>query len=1061
KTPDNIAVVGPRLAESGSPTRSFSYKQLNEEANRLAWKLRASSVKPDSIVGIITEPSLEMYTAMFGIMKAGGGYLPIDPAHPEERIDFILEDSETRILLYSKKLAEKTRFAGRKICLEDRDITTEGECPNPGKTSDPEHLVYVIYTSGTTGKPKGVMTEHRNVSAYLDAFYAEFEIKATDTVLQQASYTFDVFVEEVYPILMRGGRVAVPGKDIVLDIELLADYVSRYKVNIVDCTPLLLNEINKAVFQDPTPWKTIHTFISGGDVLKPGYVDHLMKLGKVYNTYGPTESTVCITYYRYTDEDMAMGIPAIPIGKPIAHYQGYILDKNKKLQPIGVAGELCAAGRGVSRGYLNRPVLTDDKFIANPYMEGERLYRTGDLTRWLPDGTIDFMGRIDHQVKIRGYRIELGEIETRLAQHEEIEEAVILAIELPTGTALCAYYISRREIPIADIRDYMLEHLPPYMIPSYFVQLEKFPETSTGKVDRKALPDPVAGGIGDSYEAPRNSMEVLLASIWQKVLGIDQVGIDDDFFDLGGDSIKSMNIVAGLRKEQLTIDLKNLFLHSSIRKLAKHIGTSAGAETVEREERATVEQKYKGIPSHVKEKIEEEVRNRLGEGYEMQDICTLTPHQQDVLASTMANKESYYVHNLINISTRTDVKMLETAFNEIIRQYAVCRTIYTVPDNYEPIQIILQERKLTIDVQDISHLPTDKKKETLREIRAVDKKRGFDLTRDAPMRVILVKTGEDYDKLIWVTHNIIFDTYACLIMVEELIKAYDALIEDKPVELEPEIPFSKFVRWLEQEDKKEGWKQWGEYLEGSSQTTTLSKMGNTVEDNTYDLQEYFFSIDENMTDGLKRLAAKSRVTLNVLFQSMWGVLLQKYTGNKDVLIGSIVAGRSANLKGIERIVGLFLNTIPIRINSGGNPVFTKLLKEAQIQSLQLKEYEHLPVYEHPESPLKNKKAIDHLMFFQNIDFGEDADGEQNVFKSQKENGLWLKFLGNIEQLGHDFSWYVVPQKPILIRFGYNSLVYDEAFIQQTEQNLKKIARQVIDNPDIDVEDIRIDTVPGQ
>ncbi|MCP4147960.1 MAG: amino acid adenylation domain-containing protein, partial [bacterium] len=397
RTPDNIAIVGPRLAEPGQTALPFTYRQLNQEANRLAERLINTGVKADSIAGIITEPSIEMFVAMFGIMKAGGGYIPIDPAHPEERIDFILDDSQSNILLYSKNLAENVKFQGKKFCLEDKEITTAGECDNPGLRSGPENLVYIIYTSGTTGKPKGVMTEHRNVVGYLYAFYEDFDIKAEDTVLQQASYTFDVFVEEVYPILMRGGKVAIPGKEKVVDMSLLSEFVSLHSVNIIDCTPLLLNEINRAAKENPELWKTVHTYISGGDVIKPSYVDTLIKTGKIWNTYGPTETTVCITYYEYTEKDINAGISNIPIGKPISGYQGYILDKNGELQPIGVAGELCASGLGVSRGYLNRPELTAEKFVESTHMEGERLYRTGDLTRWHSDGNNEFSCRIDHQ----------------------------------------------------------------------------------------------------------------------------------------------------------------------------------------------------------------------------------------------------------------------------------------------------------------------------------------------------------------------------------------------------------------------------------------------------------------------------------------------------------------------------------------------------------------------------------------------------------------------------------------------------------------------------------------
>ncbi|MCP4215469.1 MAG: amino acid adenylation domain-containing protein, partial [bacterium] len=421
KTPDAVAIEGKCYSLPGTPFTSITYGQLNRECNRVAKDLRGEGVQRDSIVGIITHASVEMSIAMFAIMKAGGGYLPLDPTHPEERIEFTLSDSGTEVLLYTEDVKDKTKFPGGKV-YPGKMISLESRCGNDCEYPNLKHinqtcdLVYIIYTSGTTGKPKGVMTEHRNVVGYVYAFYDQFDIKSSDAVVQQASYTFDVFVEEVYPVFMRGGRISIPGKEKVLDIELLTEFIARHRINIIDCTPLLLNEVNKA---DINMLKSMHTFISGGDVLKPSYVDKLITLGKVWNTYGPTEATVCVTYYEYTKADMEANVANIPIGKPISNYKGFILDKNFKMQPVGFAGELCASGIGVARGYLSRPELTADKFIENPYMPGDRLYRTGDLARWVPDGNIEYAGRIDHQVKIRGYRIELGEIESHLAGHPD------------------------------------------------------------------------------------------------------------------------------------------------------------------------------------------------------------------------------------------------------------------------------------------------------------------------------------------------------------------------------------------------------------------------------------------------------------------------------------------------------------------------------------------------------------------------------------------------------------------------------------------------------------------
>jgi amino acid adenylation domain-containing protein len=347
----------------------------------------------------------------------------------------------------------------------------------------PHDPAYIIYTSGSMGKPKGVMVEHRNVVAYLTAFFREFDLSAQDVVIQQASFTFDAFVEEVYPILARGGKLALPERFEILDIHLLSGFIKRNNVTVIDCSPLLLNELNKIKLTG-----SVRTLISGGDVLKEAYVDHFLRAGRasVYNTYGPTETTVCVTYYRCSAHEE----PDIFIGKPISNYKVFILDENDKLVPLGVAGELCVAGVGLARGYLNSGDLTGDRFIDNPFGKG-RLYRTGDLARWLPDGNLEFLGRLDHQVQVRGFRIEPGEIEARLRNHPEIEEALVIDRQDKTGAKyLCGYIVSPKTIATSELRGHLSQDLPDYMLPDHFVQLEQIPRTPNGKIDRDALPEP-------------------------------------------------------------------------------------------------------------------------------------------------------------------------------------------------------------------------------------------------------------------------------------------------------------------------------------------------------------------------------------------------------------------------------------------------------------------------------------------------------------------------------------------------------------------------------------------
>jgi amino acid adenylation domain-containing protein len=560
RSPDSTALVYAAHGDSHAVT----YRELNRRAGRLAGGLKQTGVQPDDIIAVKMERSIEMMIAIFGILKAGGAFLPIDPDSPGERIDFIIKDSRARILL-------------------DKEYVTFSHHPVPRMIPLPvgrggSSLAYVIYTSGTTGRPKGVLVEHANVTAYLHAFFREFDIQPRHTVLQLAASVFDVFIEEVFPVLVKGGKLVIPGPDERMDTRVLSRSIRLHGVNVIDCTPLLLNEFN-----NPGESGLLDIVISGGDVLKHEYVNNLLKAGAVYNTYGPTETTVCATYYSCTGPGGAASSLSIPIGKPITGYRVYILSVIGKLQPIGVAGELCVSGVGVTRGYLNRPELTAEKFtrtFMRASAEKVKIYRTGDFARWLPDGNIEFTGRIDHQIKIRGFRVEPGEIEARLLERTGIDRAVVALRTNENGDDyLCAYYTARESFTVMELKDYLLEKVPYYMVPASFVRLESLPLNASGKVDIQRLPEAVGPAV-EAYAAPTNEVEERLVGIWAEILSLDKtaIGIDSSFFDLGGQSISAMKLTSRIRDEfGLRLPLAAFFRESSIRAIARLI-TDARSE---------------------------------------------------------------------------------------------------------------------------------------------------------------------------------------------------------------------------------------------------------------------------------------------------------------------------------------------------------------------------------------------------------------------------------------------------------------------------------------------------
>ncbi|WP_327195507.1 non-ribosomal peptide synthetase, partial [Paenibacillus alvei] len=554
KTPDTVAVV--------FEDHQLTYSELNERANRLARTLRAAGVEADRLVGIMAEPSLEMVVGIMAILKAGGAYVPIDPAYPAERIRYLLEDSGASPLLLQTRFQEyASQFAKALIRLDDPAAYLE-DATNLVNVSSPSDLAYVIYTSGSTGKPKGVMVEHRNAANVISWYISRYEL--SDNLMLTTSFTFDPSVEQLFGSLMTGKTLHMIQKETLLNPPKLLDYIHENKINTINFTPSYIREL--LVSQTKLPG--LQHVIAGGEKLDDRLKEEVLQLGyRLYNHYGPTETTIeVLTGPCYSNVKAT-------VGKPIHNTTVYILDARGGLQPIGVAGELYISGAGVARGYLNRPELTAEKFVENPFEPGRRMYRTGDLARWLPDGTVDYLGRIDDQVKIRGYRIELGEIEAQLLKVAAVEEAAVVAREDAAGQKqLCAYIVAERVLTVGELRKALARELPEYMIPVYFTQLDRMPLTSSGKVDRKALPASEEGlSAGTEYVAPRTGEEKALVSVWKSVLGAEKIGIFDHFFELGGDSIKAIQVASRLLQAGYKVEMKDLFRYPVVAELSSQM----------------------------------------------------------------------------------------------------------------------------------------------------------------------------------------------------------------------------------------------------------------------------------------------------------------------------------------------------------------------------------------------------------------------------------------------------------------------------------------------------------
>jgi amino acid adenylation domain-containing protein len=566
RTPDSVAVI--------FGDQQLTYRELDQSANRMAHYLQKCGVRPETIVGICLERSLGMMTALLGILKAGGTYLPLDPTYPKERLVTMLEDSKAPVLVTQRHLLHGLPRRGRHVVYLDSEwqlISREDSAKPPIATSA-EHLAYVIYTSGSTGQPKGVQIPHRAVVNFLNSMRHQPGLSERDILLAVTTLSFDIAGLELFLPLSVGARVVLASREEAADgVQLAARMVSA-GVTVMQATPATWRLLLDSGWQGNRKIK----LLCGGEALTREMANRLLdRCDTLWNLYGPTETTIWSTVAR-----VEPGNGPVSVGRPIANTQIYILDRNLQPVPVGVSGELFIGGDGVARGYLHRPTLTAEKFVSNPFTGAPEahLYRTGDRARWLPDGNIELLGRVDHQVKIRGFRVELGEIETVLQQFPSVRECVVVAREGASGDRrLVAYLTTYRQITVSlnELRRFLRDKLPEYMVPSAFVTLDKLPLTPNGKVDRRALPEPEPQRpkLESAFAAPCDGLEQSIAAIWEQVLSIGKPGANDNFFDLGGHSLQVVQVQSRLR-EKLGIDLPviKLFEHPTIRSLAHFLG---------------------------------------------------------------------------------------------------------------------------------------------------------------------------------------------------------------------------------------------------------------------------------------------------------------------------------------------------------------------------------------------------------------------------------------------------------------------------------------------------------
>ena len=1013
KSPNAIAVV--------FQEQELTYQELNNRANRLAHYLISLGVKPETLVGICVERSLEMIVGLLGILKAGGAYMPIDPSYPVERIAYMLEDSAVEILLTQERLLESLPVNTSKlVCLDkDWEQIKQYSDNNPVTSVSSDNLAYVIYTSGSTGKPKGVLILQKGVIRLVKQTNY-INLTPEDRIAQVANFAFDAATFEIWGALLNGARLVLIAQDIILSPEQFAVHIYEQAISILHLTTALFNNISRFA---PQAFSSLRCLMFGAEVASPDWVRKVLNQSapnQLIHFYGPTEGTTFSSWYMV--DNLPETAINLPIGRPISNTQIYILDYHLQPVPIGVTGELHIGGDGLARGYLNNPELTAEKFINNPFGDG-RLYKTGDLGRYLPDGNIEYIGRIDNQVKIRGFRIELGEIEAVLNSRPQIQQAVVIAREdNPGEKRLVAYVVVKEEtIDVNQLRTHIKEKLPDYMVPSAFVCLETFPLTPNGKIDRKALPA-VDGEIFriEKYIAPRTNIELILTIIWQEVLRKEEVSVYDNFFAIGGDSILSIQIVSRAQNQGIQITPKQIFQNPTITELAQVAST--------------------------------EVRRIKAQQGLVTGIAPLTPIQRWFFSQNYPEAHHFNQSVLLKIPSHLPNEIIEAAFKKILEHHDALRLTFTSQDSkYEQINNGLTNT-IPFNLVDLSSTSTLKQRKVLETI-AAEYQSSLNLKTGPIIQIVRLILGEDKDdRLLIIIHHLAIDGVSWRILLSDLETIYQQVIAQQPVKLSAKT--TSFIDWAEKinnyaqtEKLKEELTYWLKQPWDKCQSLPRDfGSSDNAEDSIAIVSVKLSTEETSMLLGSASQAYNTQI--NDLLLSALGQVLADWTKTKNVLINLEGHGREELFDDVDlsRTVGWFTSLYPIllQLSSDQPEKIIKLTKE-QLRAIphrgigygilrylceDNKVQEQLEIIPKPEICFNYLGQFDQIQSEATIwDFAIESTGGNHSSK-QIHNHL-LDINAVIVQQELKFDW------------AYSRNIYNQATVENLAQNYLQAIRVIL------------------
>lgn len=986
KTPDKVAVV--------FGDKKITYAELNRRANIVAHRLRKMGVQRDDLVAIVSRRSVEMIVGIYGIIKAGGAYVPVDPIYPKDRIEYILEDSNPKaVLCYQVDVDVKAPI------LDLRELETFHEREdNPERVNQPQDLIYVIYTSGTTGKPKGVLLEHKNVVRLLRNDQFQFDFHENDVWMMFHSFCFDFSVWEMYGATLNGGTLVVISEEVAKDPSLVAKCIKTNQVTVLNQVPSAFYNLIK---QDMEAYESVRYLIFGGEALNPKRLKVFHEKYpniKIINMYGITETTVHVTYREIAEKEIDKGIS--DIGRAIPTLQVYML-QGEQLCGVGIPGELCVVGEGLGRGYLKREELTKERFVKAPFSE-ERMYRSGDLAKWLPDGNIEYMGRIDKQVKIRGFRIELGEIENAIRRIENIQNvAVIVREDASKEKAIHAYVVSEESLSISKIKKELRVHLPEYMVPTYIMQIDQIPLTSNGKLNQHMLPE-ITAVSEEEYIAPRNSYESVLVDIYKDILNVSKVSALDDFFALGGHSLSVTKVVNQVEERLgVRIKIKDVFEYPIVEELAKRI-----KEHEQKQEIAQIPQVEKA------------------------EYYPITPTQKKFFYYQQLNETetTYNMPAVIQLEQPISKERLTEIFQELCEKNEILRTSFKLVGE-EPVQIV--HETVTPDIQFTTEvLVSEDKKQVSKFVRP------FQLEKAPIMRVVSNGTQILFDM-----HHIIADGASVNLLVQQFM----ALYQGQEIQAS-KVAFKDYCHWLLSKDFSAQKEYWMEQLDADLPVIDLPL--DFARPITEDSQGAHVTsvFSKELVDKVQELANELHATAYMILLSSLMILLSKYSRQEDIVVGSPIAGRV--MQGTEDIMGPLLHTLPLRGKPEGKKTVREFLHE--MKEITLGAYEH---QEYPTEALmedfkihydRSRNAFYDIMFVL-----QDPDAEiHNVagmtVQPVELSNSKLDITVHCEEVEESYHVF----------FEYKTKLFRQETIQQMMEQYQFVIEQVLENQEQRISDIK-------